>query len=1068
MKIKSRLGRLITMMAVLAAIAGIGFILSPEGGEPSPSTGDDFLDQVMSLTTGVEAVARRGGAGQGTPSSEKDDGEHELTSLRLLGRAMILVSENYVDPDRIDPKRMLLGSLDHLEKRIPEVLVDDRDAEETGEVLLTVNRSTTTVDVSGMESVLELIPRFRRLFSFIQDNLVSTEDTRRIEYAAINGMLSTLDPHSNLLDPDQYSDMKLHTRGEFGGLGFVVSMRDGRLTVMRIIPNTPAHDGGVKPRDVITRIAGESTANMDLTEAVSRLRGKPGTKIEFFVDRPGEKQQKQFELERSIIEIESIDPARLLADDVGYIRVTNFQGHTTRDLRKAFEKLQEEAEDGMKGLILDLRANPGGLLEQAIQVADLFLDRGTIVSTVGMSNRLRERNTATRRGTLKRVPLVVLVSNTSASASEIVSGAVRYLDRGLVIGNSTFGKGSVQVLYDLVDDSALKLTIAQYLTTDDISIQDLGIVPDIELLPSLVSERRVMVFAPRRSLREVDLEDQGGPDVPTGPAPGLDPFRTKLPSDEGQVENGKEPLESLIFLRDDVPEDEEIDEFEEPEWEEDFHVHFARRILAEAGATTREEMLERSKPVIEASRESERGRIYEAVSELGVDWSSAPEGSELNEVDLEAELSFDGPSMGGEETGLVLSLRNAGEKPLYRVRAWTESASPPVVRYSRLFDRLEFLFGKLEPGETRTWRVPVELPRDLTARREKLDIRVEGDGAGMLANIPAILDVDERPSPVLAFHWQVNDAGQPKGDGRLSVGEDAMLDVFLRNIGEGDASDVVVTVRHLEDKKVNINRGRHRIGELKAGNEGKGRMSLQVDEGFEGDEVRIKVTAYDLESARVVSDQVTVPLSREPIEVAEASGTARLRESTEILAWAGRDAELLARVTLGTVLPVKARVGSFYRVAWGGDREGFVHKDSVRLLTEEIEGPDGDIVAVYSHRPPRIVIAGDRAPVTEQEEFILSGMAEGESSLRDVYIFVNNDKLFFRASRAADLDSDNGNESDGPEESDEPPVTDTRVPFEVSVPLEKGANSIIVFARKNDDLMASRRLVVFRDAPEKP
>ncbi|MFW6369309.1 MAG: S41 family peptidase, partial [Myxococcota bacterium] len=482
MNTRRKLGRIASVLAAVAATAGIGFGLAPiDAGQHAPATAS--MEAGVFSGGGEDAVARRS-AGEGEPNS----GEHDLSALRLISRVMHLVDENYVDPERISPREMLLGALDFIEKSIPEVLVDDRRSDETGTVALTVNRASTEISLGELGSIWDLTARMRQAFAFIQENLVTTEDTRQIEYAAINGMLSTLDPHSNLLDPEQYSDMKMHTRGEFGGLGFVVSMRDGRLTVMRIIPNTPAHRGGVQARDVITRIEDESTVNLDLTEAVNRLRGKPGTPVDFWIEREGFEEPRKFTLVRAIIEIESVDPVHLLEDDVGYIQLTNFQGNTTRDLRKAVAELQEEADGDLAGLILDLRGNPGGLLEQAIQVSDLFIERGTIVSTVGMNNRLRERKTATHSGTLERLPLVVLVNNNSASASEIVSGAVRNLDRGLVIGDPTFGKGSVQVLYDLVDNSALKLTIAQYLTPGDISIQDMGIVPDIELVPSLVSQ----------------------------------------------------------------------------------------------------------------------------------------------------------------------------------------------------------------------------------------------------------------------------------------------------------------------------------------------------------------------------------------------------------------------------------------------------------------------------------------------------------------------------------------------------------------------------------------------------
>ncbi len=1071
---------MLAVMAVAAAATGIGFGLVPAGQEGQQSTSP--LPSLDSFVLDWDTLAHHGSTVRPTASNEKDEEEeHDLSALRLVSRVMFLVQENYVEPDRVDPREMLLGALDFIEKRIPEVLVDDTDAEEKNRVTLTVNRSTTHIALTGLNAVWDIAPRLKKAFSFIQENLVTTEDTRRIEYAAINGMLSTLDPHSNLLDPEQYSDMKMHTRGEFGGLGFVVSMRDGRLTVMRIIPNTPAHQGGVKPRDVITQIEDESTINMGLTDAVNRLRGKPGTPVNFWIDRDGFEEPKRFTLDRAIIEIESIDPVRLLADSVGYIRVTNFQGHTTRDLRKAIAKLREEAGQDINGLVLDLRGNPGGLLEQAIHVADLFIDRGTIESTVGMNNRLQERKTASREGTLSDIPLIVLVSNTSASASEIVGGAVRNLDRGLVLGNPTFGKGSVQVLYDLVDKSALKLTIAQYLTPGDVSIQDMGIVPDIELTPALVAENRVMVFAPRRTLRESDLESlYGDGESPVTPAIGLDPFETRRPEAEG---DDQEVVSTLTYLRDDVPDDEEIDEFEEPEWEADFHVELARAILADAGAPTRRVMLERGKKVIEERRKEERRRIYSAISDLGVDWTPSPkeENSTSSNPNIDASLRFDGPSRAGKETHLSITLTNKSDETLHRIRAWTESTTPRTVRHSLLFDRLEFLFGKLAPGEERTWRVPVELPSDITARREMLDIRVEADGHDSIPSVQALLDIEELPRPSFAFAWQISPSDEANDDGRLSLGKSANIDVFVKNIGEGSSSEAVATIKNLEDQHVYITRGRHHIGELKPGDTDKASMTLELRDGFEKDAVKMRVTVLDHDRAQYVSDEIEIPVARERIEPAPASGAVRLNDSSVLLGWASADAAGIAKAAEGATLPVDARVGDMFRVQWSNERTGFVPADAVRLLPRSRRQPTGEITALFPHSPPLIVLNGDlQAAVTEADRIVISGVTKATDELRDIYIFINNDKVFFKAWQP-ELDTVGVKDSQDVSTANEPNdearkdgSTDSakprkeslrnlrRIPFEATLPLQDGANSVIIFARKTDELQARQQIVIFR------
>jgi carboxyl-terminal processing protease len=269
-------------------------------------------------------------------------------------------------------------------------------------------------------------------------------------------MLSTLDPHSMLLEPRVYREMTVQTRGVFGGLGFVIAMRDGNLTVMRVLRNTPAQRAGIRAKDVISRIEEQSTINMDLQDAVDRLRGKPHTRINITVARAGWTEPKRISLVREIINIESVPQARLLEGGVGYVKLATFAANASKDLSAAIQQQRTQAGGNLRGLIVDLRGNGGGLLEQAIQIGDLFLSEGVIVKTVGGGDGRRVNEVKEAHadpGDLTGLPLVVLVNNASASASEIVAGALRGNNRALVLGRQTFGKGSVQVLYDFSDPS---------------------------------------------------------------------------------------------------------------------------------------------------------------------------------------------------------------------------------------------------------------------------------------------------------------------------------------------------------------------------------------------------------------------------------------------------------------------------------------------------------------------------------------------------------------------------------------------------------------------------------------
>jgi carboxyl-terminal processing protease len=402
---------------------------------------------------------------------------YDLSQVRVMKAVITKVNQNYVDPERIDHRKMLFSGLNALQRNVPPVLVQYENGDSKFRVQ--VNDQSQEFRADDVNSPWMLTWRFQAIFKFLQKYLEQDEDIklREVEYAVVNGMLRTLDPHSILLTPEDYSEMQLSTRGEFGGLGIVISIRDGQLTVIRPIPGTPASRAGLKKGDRIVKIDEEATVNMPLEEAVSRLRGAPSSSVAVWTLREGVKgwtKPKRFDLVRAVIHIDSVE-SRMLEGGVGYVKVSNFQSNTCDDIQVALAKLH--AED-LRALVLDLRDNPGGLLQQAVCVSDIFLSSGTIVTT--SSSDPDKRELARSEGTEPFYPLIVLQNGGSASASEIVSGAPKNHDRGLIVGERTFGKGSVQVIYsDDNDGWALKLTVAQYLTPGDISIQSVGIVPDI-------------------------------------------------------------------------------------------------------------------------------------------------------------------------------------------------------------------------------------------------------------------------------------------------------------------------------------------------------------------------------------------------------------------------------------------------------------------------------------------------------------------------------------------------------------------------------------------------------------
>jgi len=348
-----------------------------------------------------------------------------------------------------------------------------------GSLLLVLTLSLGgTVASKGTDSssTYEQLRLFTEVLSIVQNQYVDDVPPKELIYSAIKGTLRGLDPHSSFLDPDSLKEMQVETSGSFGGLGIEITLRDDILTVVSPIEGTPAFRAGLQPGDRIIKIDGLTSKDMQLADAVKRMRGKPGTKVTISVVREGWAEPKDFEIQREVIHVQSVRTHEL-GDGVGYIRVRQFQEQTAQDLEAAIDKL---AKAGMKAMVLDLRNNPGGLLTAAVEVSEKFLDDGKLV--VYTEGRVRNQNmrfTAHAKRPHTKIPMVVMINQGSASASEIVAGALQDYGRAKVVGTQSFGKGSVQTIIPLSDGAGLRLTTAKYFTPKGRSIQGKGITPDV-------------------------------------------------------------------------------------------------------------------------------------------------------------------------------------------------------------------------------------------------------------------------------------------------------------------------------------------------------------------------------------------------------------------------------------------------------------------------------------------------------------------------------------------------------------------------------------------------------------
>src|SRR5438445_6510081 len=866
--------------------------------------------------------------------------------------------------------------------------------------------------------------------------------------------------------------MNAQTRGELGCLGFASSMIDDRLTVRKVLKNTPAWRAGIKKGDVITQIDADSTASMELQEAVDRMRGKPGTRVSIIVQHKGQDPRK-LDLVRATVTYETVT-SKLLDNGIGYVRLSGFSGTTTRDMQASIRAMKQQNGGTLRGLVLDMRGNPGGLLEEAIQVRDAFVEEGTIVTTVGMNGQLREPKLARNDGGEREFPMAVLVSSGSASASGIVAGALKNLNRALSVGRQSFGKGSVQVLYDFKDkdsgdESALKLTIAQYLTPGDMSIQEVGITPDIELVPARILKERIDLFAPPKTFRESDYDKH---------------FFNAFARDEEQAKAAREraaekPVESLRFVKDETAKErkarEAIEAGQAPEEDDsddptddagvtlDYQIEFCRDMLAQAATSTnRLEQLKQMKPFVEQRRAQEQEKVRKALEAMGLNWAKAPQAAaaqaaapatpaapqQPGQVKVTAELRAP-RTQAGDSMELAATAHNNGAAPVYRLRAYTKSDNS-------ILDRREFVFGQILPHEKRTWSVPVKIPRYMPSRKDDVTVKFEDDQGTSIEDVRGESDIQELPRPSFAWSWQLTGPGS--ADGLLHKGEQVELVLDVKNIGQGKAYDAFAALKNLSEEKLNVKKGRTKLGPIAPGETRTATFILEPKKGLEDAPVTVRLELGDKETWEIAKEKLLLPVGV-PVPTSPSVAAVRVQVDTNVLSAALETADKLASVKKGAVLAAKGKVGSFYRVEWQKGRVGFLPAAAAKDATRGAKVTLAKVVALTQRAPPFIkltnVDTSKGGVEIDSDHLTLTGIAGDPGGMRDLQIFVQHEndyrKVFFRTAKKA-----------GQSQSIAGP---SMLDFTAELPLKPGNSTVYLIAREDDDLQAQRTLVIHRKQP---
>jgi len=951
--------------------------------------------------------------------------DYDLSSLKILNRVLLQVKDNYVEPERIDPNKMLVYALDEIQNSIPEVVVafdKDRDAHPTSAVV-SVNEKSKKFEIAKIESLWEMSFRLKEIFGFVQQHLKPNADMKYqdVEYAAINGMLSTLDPHSNLLPPQNYEEMQTQTGGKFGGLGIVISLRDGQLTVISPIDGTPASKKGLKTMDRITRIGEESTVNMSLTDAVNMLRGEPGTDVDLWVLRKGWDESRKFVITRAIIKIDSVE-SQALSNKTGYVKIKNFQANTYSDLKKQLEDLKTKM-GGMNGLVIDFRDNPGGLLDQAIRISDLFVDSGVIVSTVSAGNVVRERREAHAAGTEPKYPIIVLVNAGSASASEIVAGALQNLDRAVVVGDTTFGKGSVQVLTPFPDESALKLTVAQYLTPGGISIQSTGIIPDFHSAPVILTRDLVDMFPSLNVIREGDLSSHLTNDATKKAKLGQHSIRffdKELSDKIAKYEKNKD--------KDEEPEIEEPDKFRE-----DFEIKLAQRLIAKAGTTwNRKELVEKLLPELDAAAKAENEAIKRELKKYGIDWSegTSPKSPKLA-VDFKSSTSTNVKA--GDKFKLELSVTNNSDKPVYRLKGMTVSDNASL-------DDREFVLGKLNPGQSRSWSVDVSIPRDVPSRHDLVTLSLSDDNVPFDNKVELPLIIEGNLLPQFAFSYEVTDSS---GDGRLSLNENAKLRVIVKNVGRADSDETIVFLKSLAQEAVYLKAGREKIPAIKVGEQVSVEFEFDVKAAPKNNMIDLEVDVYDTTYRQLTAKKFTVPFFEKDGKLGAQKGFAIVTAGpAKVFSGASTTSDVAAVAAAKSHLPVLGKTEGWFKVDLNG-RSGWIPASAVTV--QDTAGAAAGMKPSMMYQPPSIELT-PASFMTTSTKVDLKGLASDDSGVKDYYIYVyNRDNAQFNSRKLKYVHT-----------------SGDKIKIDTSVPLFKGMNRIAVVARDEEGMTTTESTFVYR------
>ncbi len=939
----------------------------------------------------------------------------EASSPKIMGAVFEIVKNKFVHKSTVDFQKMLKQGLDHLEIKIDEVLVD---WPEEGVFDIVVGEKKKSFRYEEPKTWEDLRKISGEAFSFVHTNARKKEKSDgRIEYTMVNGMLTAEDRHSRIIPPRNYEEFVVETEGSFSGLGIVISTRKGWITVVSPIEDTPAYRAGMKSGDKIVQIENESTVNMSIVEAVHRLRGPKGEPVNIRILRDSMDKPKALTIVRDLIKIESVEE-HLFDDGILYIKIKNFQRNTTDSVLEALKKRKKEGK--IAGIILDLRDNPGGLLDQAGRISDLFLRFGTIFS-IKSGQSIRAYVAQDRNRFELREKTVILVNSGSASASEIVTGALRENDRALTMGTTTFGKGSIQDIFELADDSALKLTIANYLIPGNISIHKVGITPDIFIEEVDFSEEKAIYKTPEFSFylekyREEKEDKLREPDPPS--------YAFKILNESLIDEDAKEEDP------DKVPKTSTKSE-KRAKKEKDPLIAAARRIIAGSDGVDRSDMLKTASDVLSQIKKDENEHIKQKLEGFMVDWSGAVEGENGAEIKLEAEVvPENGVFKAGEEAEIKVRVANLGDSPVYKLTAVTDSEN-------RLFDRKEFVFGKVAPGGKAEWKAGVKIPENAKTRNDECVLRFFDSSGTEVFSKTFTVATEKKDRPAISYNYEIVDDGRfgskGNGDGRIGKDETIALLFRIKNRGKGGAEDIGVYLKNRSGKKLFLEKAIEEVGVMAPGETRDIAMRFRVEDKWgekKNEKAEFELIANDFNIGFSSKYKITVP-PHETAEFTESAGAVQASTNAAIFGGSFEKAPRISFAKAGSSYKVTGSTGDRLKVELGGDRYGWIKAGDTVPFEGEVS-PD----FTYALASPPVITLDTPDVVTDKEEIRISGFVKDMEPVVNISFFNNNNKIHIINSQG------------------------TKQDFTFNIPLEDGMNQLIITARDSNDLRSARTFYI--------